>query len=141
MSNEAIFNIDSMETAVQIARHLEKYSELDGLIHYAGMCGDSAYMCTEPGLIYQPTGNMIPAMDDFNNPIMVEEVLPLPGRWGRLRVLNQEAFDSFIGGIKAYIEQEELDVTIYLYDATLGAWTSDGVTPAPDYVPNIALIA
>lgn len=61
----------------------------------------------------------------------VGEIPESSGVWGRLRVNGDTAdLPIFSDEIKTFV-----------YDGYMDAWTSDGKTPAPEYVGNIGLIA
>jgi hypothetical protein len=141
---EAIFQIDSMASVEAVAQHFGKWDSELGLVCYTGFCVQGPppskhYFCVEPQTARVPTGNMIDGLDDDGNPIQYPEYKALPGKWGRLRIMAESC--DFIDQAKAFAAANDIELTVYQYNATLGAWTSDGVTPAPDYVENIALIA
>jgi hypothetical protein len=80
------------------------------------------------GTVYVPTGAT--TKDEFGNTVPV--TAPLPGIWGRLR---HNGDPQWLPTLPA-----KSGVTLYrLTDA--GFWSADGVTPAPDYVATIGMIA
>lgn len=55
------------------------------------------------------------------------------GVWGRIRHNGDPAYLPTL--------PENSGVTLYTYSGSLGGWTSDGVTLAPEWVGSVAVIA
>lgn len=135
---EAVYNVPSYAVMEALAQQLGWWIpdengggkiQTNGIIH--GGVGN--YQLNHVGTVYTPTGNTV---DGPLGP--VPEMTALPGEWGRLR-LNGES--NFLDLIPA-----GAPITIYHYyppvDQTPGYWSADGgVTPAPDYVATIGMIA
>jgi hypothetical protein len=140
---DTVFNIDSMDDVVNIAQHFGHYDAELGIVLYGGAsCGEGgpAFFCTTPGTVMQPTGQMLDGFDDFGNPMQYPEMVALPGVWGRLRIAGES---DFVDQVKAYAAANNIELTTYNFYPEIGengAWSSDGVTPAPDYVATTHVI-
>ncbi len=97
--------------------------------------GGGSFFLNYVGAVRQLTGNMTSVTGPGGGTISVPETAPLPGIWGRLRV----------NGSTEHVPVFSNTITQYFYKPgdleTPGFWTHDGVTPAPDYIANIGLIA
>lgn len=62
---------------------------------------------------------------------IVGEVADHPGYWGRLR----------LNGAPEQLPAFSDQIVQYVYSETLGGWTSDGSTLAPEWVSSIGMIA
>lgn len=134
-----VYHVDTVATLEEIAQAMGFAGE-DGRAIYAGpVAGGGSYFMTEPQTVYLPTGNTIPG------PIGdVPEMAAEPGFWGRLRI---NGASDFIDGLRAVVAAQGALLDIYEYHPgpdreTPGiGWSVDGVTPAPEWVSNVAVIA
>jgi hypothetical protein len=130
MSVEIIFNAPDIPTLAAAAAQMGYWdAQKQQVIQTGPIFGGGGYFYNFVGTVYTPTGET--TTDAFGNtvPVMAAQ----PGVWGRLRH----------NGDPAYMPQLPANsgITLYRYDTTLGGWTSDGVTLAPDWVSNVAVIA
>jgi hypothetical protein len=127
---EVIFQSPDLQTLVNAAVSMGYYDPVAHTITATGnIATGGAYFLNMVGTVYQPTGAT--TTDALGNVVPV--MAALPGIWGRLRHNGDPAQLPSLPANSG--------VTLYRYSPTLGGWTSDGVTLAPDYVQNIGVIA
>lgn len=104
------------------------YLTADGRILTQGpVTGGGTYFLNYVGAVRVPTGGTSTVTGPFG-PVTIPEMSAPPGVWGRLRV----------NGSLDHLPAFSNAITQYLF--VNGVWTSDGVTPAPDYIGSIAVI-
>lgn len=133
---EVVYSVPSYAVMEALAQQLGWWipdEKGGGKIQTNGLIkGGGNYQLNHVGKVYIPTGNMI---DGPLGPYPETEALP--GEWGRLRLNGPSNFLSLIPS-EAPITQYHL---IPAQGETPAFWSSDGVTPAPDYVATIGMIA
>ena len=130
MPVEVIFNSPDLPTLVAAAAAMGYYDPVAKKVTTAGkLAAGGSYFLNIVGVVYQPTGAT--TTDAFGNTVPV--MAPLSGIWGRLRHNGDPAvMPSLPNGS---------GITLYQYSNTLGGWSSDSVTLAPNYIANIGVIA
>jgi hypothetical protein len=127
---EVIFNAPDLPTLIAAATTMGYYDPVAKKITATGnIATGGAYLLNIVGTVYEPTGAT--TTDAFGNtvPVMAE----LPGIWGRLRHNGDPAAMPTL--------PDNSGITLYRHSDTLGGWTSDGTTLAPDYIKDIGVIA
>lgn len=128
---ELVFNSPDMQTLKDDAVRLGFADENGDIIVSGPTLDGGGYFLNVVGDVYTPTGAT--EKDAFGNdvPVMAKE----PGVWGRLRV----------NGGAENIPQFSPEITKYHYitaeDGTSGWFNVADDTPAPDFVPNVGVIA
>lgn len=127
---ELIFQSSDLATLANAAAAMGYYDSKNKTITAAGsIATGGAYFLNIVGTVYQPTGAT--TTDAFGNTVPV--MAALPGIWGRLRHNGDPAAMPQLPANSG--------ITLYRYSPTLGGWTADGTTLAPDYVATIGVIA
>ena len=136
---EVIINYPSKTALVQLATALGYYDPVGKAITTQGaIATGGSYFFNNVGVVYQPTGNMVPS-----NGWQMPEMAPLPGFWARLRHNGDQAILDGHMSPQIMAQAAALGVTIYKR-ATINdqsVWTADGRTSAPDYIDTIGCIA
>lgn len=127
---EVIFNAPTIASLVSAATKMGFWdAKAKQVIQTGPIQGGGAWFYNYVGTVYTPTGAT--TKDEFGNdvPVMAAQ----PGLWGRVRH----------NGDPAYMPQLPANsgITLYTYSESLGGWTADGVTLAPEWVANVAVIA
>jgi hypothetical protein len=126
--NEIIFNSGNYFTLLNEAETLGFVIEdADGnksIVTNGTFEGGGGWFLNIVGDVYEP----IVGPTDPENP---QTPAKREGYWGRLR----------INGLPETMPLFSSAIIQYLWSQKLTAWTFDGVTPAPDWVNNIGLIA
>lgn len=123
---DVVYSVDSYATLVALAEQLG-FGDGETIFIAGPINSGGSYMFNHVGTVMVPTGNT------SEGPLGPQpEMQALPGVWGRLRLNGSTDFLSLIPA--------EAPLTLYRYVDGLG-WTSDGLTPAPDYISTIGLIA
>jgi hypothetical protein len=124
---DVVFNAPDMATLQADAARLGFVDDQGNIIVNGPAAGGGGYFLNIVGTIYQPTGDT--TTDLYGNPVPV--MAAEPGIWGRLR----------LNGDSADMPSFSSSITQYIYSPAVGGWTSDGVTLAPSWVGDVALIA
>lgn len=134
---EVVFSAPDIGTLVKAASKAGFFDPVSKqIISGAPIASGGSWFYNFVGLVNLPTGKTIEGPGGSQYP----EYGPIAGLWGRLRVNGdtsnlQATIDiSRANGITVY----ELKV---LTENSEPVWTADGVTPGPDYIKNIAVIA
>lgn len=131
---EAVYNVDSYSTMESLAQAMGFWDAPHSDIEDAGrVASGGSYFLNHVGRVYQPTGETM--VDEYGNTVPI--MAALSGEWGRLRINGQS---TFLTSLKAVVAQTQAPLTIYEWSDGLGAFSSDGITPAPEYVSAIGLI-
>ena len=137
---EIIINYPNKAALVQLATALGYYDPVGKAITTQGaIATGGSYFFNNVGVVYQPTGNMVPSPMGGQMP----EMAPLPGFWARLRHNGDQAILDGHMSPQIMAQAAALGVTIYKR-ATINdqsVWTADGRTSAPDYIDTIGCIA
>jgi hypothetical protein len=126
---QIVFTAADLPTLVTASEAMGFYSSTLGIIQDGVIPNGGSWFYNFVGPVVQT-----PAV--YNNgtfpPTLVTAAVMAPGLWGRL----------IHNGDPSYIPALPVNsgVTLYEYSATLGGWSSDGVTLAPDYVGTIGLV-
>lgn len=133
---EVIYSSPDALTLMAVASQVGWFDQkTQQIVSSAPIASGGSWFLNHAGVIQVPTGKTIE--DRFGNP--QPEMVADPNIWGRLRVNGDvSALPDIItacrkAGIKIYefIQQEGKEPF----------WSSDGITPAPDFVQNVAVIA
>lgn len=127
---EIVFNAPDIPSLVAAATVMGFWNPTKQQVIQTGpIPGGGAWFYNYAGTVFTATGAT--AKDALGNtvPVMAAQ----PGVWGRIRH----------NGDPAYVPQLPANsgITLYRYDTTLEGWTADGVTLAPAFVADVAVIA
>lgn len=133
---EVIYSSPDALTLMVVASQVGWFNqETKQIISSAPIASGGSWYFNHVGVIQIPTGKTIE--DRLGNP--QPEMVNDSNLWGRLRVNGiAEALPDIIAacrkaGIKIYELVPKEDGSYF--------WSSDGITPAPDFVQNVAVIA
>ena len=146
-----VYQVDTLDTLVGLAKTMQFYDEKseqsitqvydeksEHIITHGPLPEDGEWFLVLPERVFNPTGKMV--TDAMGN--KVPEMAAEPGLWGRLRL---NGTSTFIESLRAVVMATHAGLTVY-EQAPIGengemVWTSDGKTPAPAWVSNVAQIA
>jgi hypothetical protein len=137
---EIIINYPNKAALVRLATALGYYDPVGKAITTQGaIATGGSYFFNNVGVVYQPTGNMVPSPMGGQMP----EMSPLPGFWARLRHNGDQAILDGHMSPQIMAQAAALGVTIYKRATINGqsVWTADGTTAGPAYLDTIGVIA
>ena len=136
-ATELVINYPSDQALATLSQALGYWDPVNRTVTAnGGIVTGGSYFFNAVGTVSEPTGATTTDGQGNTVPVMAS----LPGKWARLRhngdpaILNAQMTPATIAAAA------QLGISIYQNSPTLGCWTADGATCAPDYIGTIALI-